>query len=758
MFWNKRKQKGAVDDVLLRTKGDRRMLPDVPDPSGMRKTTDRRGGTEPDTEGNFETSVKRRKAGIRYLSNYQVKVTAYTNQGKKRFTCRSKDISVTGILLSALSAEHVETLKNARRIRLKFRILPGSMPEGYEMRIKEDVKLVRTMEADDGFQCGFEFQTALSQYSSRKKDRYMLTAAAILLFFLSATVILMRAESVIYFKFNKWLYLYSIITAVFLLSRYLFGAFYRPVPVDPEFTPGVTIVIPCFNEEEWIQRTILSCMNQNYPVDKLEVIVVDDCSTDRSAQKIKEVIDRLYETESERFDTKNRISYYVQPQNAGKRDALVVGVEKAQHGLVVFVDSDSFLDTYAIRNLVQPFRDPKMGGVAGRTDVANTYTNGLTKMQSVRYYIAFRIMKAAEGLFDCVTCLSGPLSCYRKEIVLEYKDKWLNQTFLGQKATFGDDRAMTNFVLRHHRTTYQDTAVCSTIVPNQYSVFLKQQMRWKRSWLRESLTAATFMWRKEPFAAVSFYIGLVVPIFAPAVVIYNLIYVPLSQHIFPKTFLVGMLLMSLMMSGAQLLLRKSSTWIFGLIFCFYYEAVLLWQMPIAVVTFWKSTWGTRMTQNDVEAQKRKEMRGKKQKTGDEEERAMEKAKFKTGLLGYRKKNVDAYIAQLKKEWMQSEESLQARIMALTTERDALQKDHDPVTEVLLDARNHAGKLRKRAEEEAARMEMENRAAYESQQRKLQAYEAKVDELVGTIQQMLESSKEEFSAVSAKLKELENASI
>lgn len=69
---------------------------------------------------------------------------------------------------------------------------------------------------------------------------------------------MMRAESVLYFRFNKTLYLYSIIAATLLLSRYLFGALYRPMKVDPDFTPGVTIIIPCFNEETWIDRTILA--------------------------------------------------------------------------------------------------------------------------------------------------------------------------------------------------------------------------------------------------------------------------------------------------------------------------------------------------------------------------------------------------------------------------------------------------------------------------------------------------------------------
>ena len=71
---------------------------------------------------------------------------------------------------------------------------------------------------------------------------------------------------------------------------------------------------------------------------------------------------------------------------------------------------------------------------------------------------------AAEGFFDAATCLSGPLSCYRKDLVEKYCDAWIHQKFLGRKATFGDDRSLTNFILRHNRTTYQDTAICSTIV------------------------------------------------------------------------------------------------------------------------------------------------------------------------------------------------------------------------------------------------------------------------------------------------------
>ncbi|MBQ6587518.1 MAG: glycosyltransferase family 2 protein [Butyrivibrio sp.] len=606
LFENAKKSKKNIEDVLLVEKKDRRILCHVPDKTKERGDAERRGYEQSHIHS-YEDYIAEKESGIRYITGFDVELKTFAKKDPKRkVTCKAVDISNTGMLV-ALSEEDYNALKDVEMLKTRFRVTPGSMPEGYEMRVTQKIKVVRRVATDDGrYLLGITFTKHLHNYAAANKDRYMFTAAVLLLAFSIACILMMRAESIIYFKFNKMLYLYSIITAVFLLSRYVFGVFYKPVKVDPDYTPGVTILVPCFNEEEWIDRTIISCVNQEYPVDKLQVIVIDDCSTDHSVDKIKETIAKLKEESYERYEVEDRLSYYVQEKNAGKRDALVRGAEMAKHDLVVFVDSDSFLDPFAIINIVQPFKDPKIYGVSGRTDVANTYTNALTKMQAVRYYIAFRVMKAAEAVFDTVSCLSGPLACYRKSIILDKKDQWMNQRFLGQKATFGDDRAMTNFILRHHRTFYQDTAVCSTIVPNKHSVFLKQQMRWKRSWLRESLIAGTFMWKKEPFAVVTFYMGLIVPIAAPVVVLYNLVYVPITKHIFPTAFLLGLLLMSMLMSMAQLLLRRSSTWIYGMLFCLYYELVLLWQMPIAWVTFWKSTWGTRMTPSDVAAAKEKE--------------------------------------------------------------------------------------------------------------------------------------------------------
>ena len=575
----KAKKNTEVNRLLQATK-DRRLFPNVPDPSGRRSNASRRNNHEGEARPEYAEF-----AGQRYEVAVDVAITC----GKRQLRGTTENISQTGMLVKLPEGTELSGLEG-ENVTLNFRLEEGDLQEGTEMHYRRmKAKIVRVLAAKNC--AAIQFDQPLYE-ARRRMDRFLFLLATLFLFFCSAVIMLMRAESIRYFARNPWLYGYSIMTAVFLLTRYLFGSFYRPTPIDPDYTPSVTIVIPCFNEEEWIRDTILRCADQDYPVDKLELIIVDDGSSDNSVEVIKQTVRDMC-AEGEQYDIENRVRVFLQNYNQGKREAMGIGIRNARTELIVFVDSDSFLAPNSIRTLVQPMKDPKMGGVAGRTDVANVYTNWLTKMQAVRYYISFRIMKAAESYFDSVMCLSGPLSCYRLSVLREIFDKWINQSFLGQKATFGDDRSLTNFVVEHYRTSYQDHALCSTIVPKDQKVFLRQQMRWKRSWLRESLRACTFMWKKQPFMAMSFYLGVLVPLIAPIIVLYNLVYVPLVLHVFPAAFLIGLLMMSLMMCFAQLILKKSSLWFYGFLFCVYYEAVLLWQMIWAWVTFWVNDWGTR---------------------------------------------------------------------------------------------------------------------------------------------------------------------
>lgn len=550
-----------MPEVFPQTKPDRRYLPDIPSKQGSR-----------------------RAGGMRYFS--QGAADVYSANGKYRY-CSGKtvDISEGGLLL-----EPDKPVRVGDKVVLRFFLSSGTMPEGYESFVKLPARVVRVDGATG--QAAFEFEKNIFEYFRRKRWRYFETVSLLGLLITLIGVWYIKKESIFYFWFDVPVFLYGLCAVFYLLTRFLFAALYRSSPVVPGYTPGVSIVIPCFNEEEWIEKTIRSCLNQHYPEELLEVIVVDDGSTDNSVAAARAFQAKV------RDEVGDRLTIHVFPKNQGKRHALAAGARLAKKELVVFVDSDSFLQPDAILHVVQPFHNPRVGGSCGRCEVENKWTNILTRMQAVRYFIGFRIFKAAESIFDVVTCLSGPLACYRRNVLMSCLDEWVNQKFLGRPATFGDDRSLTNSVLRSHYAVYQHSAVTSTIVPSTYGKFFSQQMRWKRSWLRESLRACKFMWFKEPFMVISFYLGMALPLLAPLVVLRAFIFMPVAYGIWPTMYLAGVLLMSMLMCTSYLLLKRSNLWLYGVPFCFFYLFVLLWQIVWAVLTFWKSDWGTRPSQHD----------------------------------------------------------------------------------------------------------------------------------------------------------------
>jgi hyaluronan synthase len=176
---------------------------------------------------------------------------------------------------------------------------------------------------------------------------------------------------------------------------------------------------------------------------------------------------------------------------------------------------------------------------------------------------------------------------------MDILDIWLNQKFLGIEATFGDDRSLTNFMLRRYRVLYDSEAVCSTLVPSTYRVFFRQQLRWKKSWIRETFIASKFMWKRHPLAAFFFYMGAVFPMIAPFIVI-NALVLPLFVFQ-PISFLYvyGAFLMACLYSLVYLGYFRDGIWIYGILFSFFYMIVLVWQTYYALLTVRQNHWGTR---------------------------------------------------------------------------------------------------------------------------------------------------------------------
>ena len=380
--------------------------------------------------------------------------------------------------------------------------------------------------------------------------------------------------------------IYGLIVTTYLLSRFAMSVFYRPCRAEIEL-PTVAIVIPAMNEQAAIEETIEAAFALDYPQDRISVFAVDDGSTDETWERMAFA--------SRRFPNLHAIRF---SHNRGKRAAMAAGIRATDADIVCFVDSDSKLAPDALREIVRPFADRRVAAVTGHADVLNRGDNLLTLLQQVRYYVAFRVLKASESLFGAVTCASGCFSAYRRERLLEVLPRWERQSFLGREATFGDDRALTNMLLRHHRVVYQSTAVCETVVPDTFQRFLVQQTRWKKSWIRESLIACTFFWRKNPIAAVATYVSNVFPLVAPVIIFRAMIWRPLVDGGDPWMYVMGLYAMAVMYSLYYAWQRQKPYWWAGIAFVFLYATVLIWQTYWAVATARKTAWGTRAGRAD----------------------------------------------------------------------------------------------------------------------------------------------------------------
>ncbi|HET8581194.1 MAG TPA: glycosyltransferase [Candidatus Paceibacterota bacterium] len=386
---------------------------------------------------------------------------------------------------------------------------------------------------------------------------------------------------------NEWFFgFYSLLVTSYILSRFLLSYFHVAPEADPTYEPSISFVVPAKNEEDNIAETVRRFAQVDYPPEKIEVITIDDGSDDGTYQAMLDVAEEIR-------PKVGRVEVVHWEVNRGKRDGMAEGVKRAHNDIIIFIDSDSFIEPTAVRHLVKYFSNPRVGAVSGHTDVYNRDTNLLTQMQAIRYYIAFRVYKAAESVFGLVTCCPGCCSAYRRAYLVPIIDEWLNQQFLGGKCTFGDDRSLTNFTIRQYDAVYSAEAKAYTVVPDSFLKYVRQQQRWKKSWIRETFIAASFMWKKNPLAAVSFYMYIFLAFASPIVFMRAMFWYPIATGIIPVVYLAGLFLMLFMHGLYYRLTVGRRSWLLAIADFWIVTVLLMWQLPWAMVTLRDSRWGTR---------------------------------------------------------------------------------------------------------------------------------------------------------------------
>jgi hyaluronan synthase len=427
---------------------------------------------------------------------------------------------------------------------------------------------------------GEEVRGRLARLYARPPRLLVLLISSVAMFMLGWAVFLQLRSAENYW-YQPMVSIYSLLAGIFVVSRFIIASFYVP-PKDVGYEPSVTVLVPCMNEGAVIRQTIERIFSAGYPLEKLEVVCVNDGSTD-------DTLDHMLAAQSRH----PRLVVVDFERNRGLCHGWGVATLIARGEFMVCVDSDTFIFPGSLQKLMQGFADPMVGGISGHCDVENASANLLTRMQDVRYYFSYKIMKAAESVFGTVSCLPGCFSAYRRVCVLHVLDEWMNATVMGEHGNFADDRSLTNKILKDYKILYDDEALATTIAPENWLQYTRQQARWMRSYLREIVRTGRFMWRKHPVPALSWYAMMWMPIFEPVVMAQALVVGPILAGHVTASYTIGVLAITTVWSLHFWASTGRRWWWAGFAFTLTYIAFYSWQIYWALLTLRGKKWGTR---------------------------------------------------------------------------------------------------------------------------------------------------------------------
>ena len=373
----------------------------------------------------------------------------------------------------------------------------------------------------------------------------------------------------------------------------------------PDELPLVSCMLAVKDDIQVIERCVQSLLDSTYP--NLELVVVDDASSDGTAELLT------------RMAAVQRFEFIRLRENVGKKRALTIAASRAEGSVFVFTDSDCIVSPYAVAQCVKALvADPTIGAVSGHARALNANRTLLTRIQDTWYDGQFAVAKAAESVFGSVTCVSGPMAAFRREAIYNYLPAWAGDTFLGREFKFATDRQLTAYVLgqqrigaglkeqfadspfvleenhpeQHWRVEYVASARVVTNVPEAAQKMLKQQIRWKKSFIRNLFFTGGFLWRRGPLPAFLFYGHVLWVCAAPILAFRHLVWMPLHGGL----FLTGIYLCGVGLKGSVWALAykvqnpSSAKWIYRPLMSLLSALFLSWVLPYSAMTLRRSVW------------------------------------------------------------------------------------------------------------------------------------------------------------------------
>jgi hyaluronan synthase len=396
--------------------------------------------------------------------------------------------------------------------------------------------------------------------------------------------------------------------------------------------PLISIVVPVKNEEDNIRNCVMSCVNQSYK--NKEVIIVDDASTDTTPK----ILDQIRaEVGSENI----RILHL--SKSVGKKRAIEAASEIAKGEIYAFMDSDCDMEGDAVEKAAKVFMSDRLiGALTAQGKVRGAHTgNILLKMQQVYIDGSYRVIKGAESSFNSLTCCSGSLSFYKRAAVQDFIHEWAHDRFLGVDFKFCTDRRMTARVLgskvvlnennlHKEEKSHQKIPILQTGnddldmmksssdadmddsdtskpnwnvlfsssirvnigVPNTVQALVKQQIRWKKSFLRSLSSTGGIYWKRPFYAAMLYYVQTGMKFIRPFILLHAVVMLPLAGDIVSPILWLSGIMFTGMIYGVDFRLRNpgDKLWLYRPLFTFLTTFVYTWLLIWAGITIRKQSW------------------------------------------------------------------------------------------------------------------------------------------------------------------------